>query len=650
MEREGTAEDAGLVGLSLPMTELQLPTLPTLRVDAAFERLARTPSASTPVVDAALWALAAVGVAVLAALPYLTGTHAVLTAGDGLVLGLFALSVNVLVRTAGLVTFGHAAYFGLGAYTMTIVVNSHGWPPLAGLAFTPVLTAAVAFLSGFVLLRGRELYFALLTLGVGQLFEVTSGWWSGLTGGPRGLTFVVPAYPGFVQSNDDQYWFTLAVVLLCAGLLYGILRSPFGDAVRAVRENRQRAEFSGLSVKRYELAALVLAGAFAGVAGALFAMFELHTEAGQLDWTTSFQGLIAALVGGITTHLGPLVGGLFYTFLQDWLSPKTHLWDLFVGVTLVVVVLVLPAGMTGALRTLLGVALAPIERALRRKQPAPSPSEGEPQAVHLPSLSLGASVEAPRNLSARPPVLVTHALTKRFGGLVALRDVSISVREGSVHAVIGPNGAGKTTFFNVLTGVLRADGGSFEFAGRSAGGVAPWRLVRRGMGRSFQQPRLFWALSALANSLLPEAAVRGETRRPWGSHGPALYEQALGRLGRVGLESFRDMPAEGLSHGDQRTLELATALAVEPHLLLLDEPTSGLSPAETAVAVELIGRVARERGLTVLFIEHDMSVVFSVADRITVLHRGAVLAEGTPDEIRAHPEVQRAYLGTAEAV
>jgi ABC-type branched-subunit amino acid transport system ATPase component len=248
------------------------------------------------------------------------------------------------------------------------------------------------------------------------------------------------------------------------------------------------------------------------------------------------------------------------------------------------------------------------------------------------------------------PVLRLEQLSLHFGGLAALSGLDMQVGAGEIVSLIGPNGAGKTTFFNVLTGVLRADGGSFEFGGRSAGGVAPWRLVRRGIGRSFQQPRLFWALSALANSLLPEAAVSGETRRPWGSHAPALYEQALGRLGRVGLEPFRDMPAEGLSHGDQRSLELAAALAVEPRLLLLDEPTSGLSPAETAVAVELIGRVTRERGLTVLFIEHDMSVVFSVADRITVLHRGAVLAEGTPDEIRAHPEVQRAYLGTAEAV
>jgi branched-chain amino acid transport system ATP-binding protein len=244
-----------------------------------------------------------------------------------------------------------------------------------------------------------------------------------------------------------------------------------------------------------------------------------------------------------------------------------------------------------------------------------------------------------------PLVLQTVGLRKQFGGVQAVSGVDLAVPEGDLRAIIGPNGAGKTTLFNLITGMIKPDTGHVVLEEADITGAAPWRLVKRGMGRSFQQTNLFWELSSLSNVTLAESAVKDATRKLWGNHPEEIRRRSAELLDRVGLTAFRSVIARELSHGDQRSLEIATALAVESHFLLLDEPTAGISPAETRAAVELIRKIAHEENLTVLFVEHDMEVVFGIADYITVLHYGAVLAEGTPTEIRANPDVQRAYLG-----
>jgi branched-chain amino acid transport system ATP-binding protein len=265
--------------------------------------------------------------------------------------------------------------------------------------------------------------------------------------------------------------------------------------------------------------------------------------------------------------------------------------------------------------------------------------------VHLPSVEPVGDGHKEIEWASRPLVLDVKNLTKSFGGLVAVNDVNFHVRQGAIHAIIGPNGAGKTTLFNLITGLIKPDSGEVVLEDSDITGAAPWRLVKRGMGRSFQQTNLFWELSALSNVTLAESAVKDATRKLWGTHPEEIRRRSAALLDRVGLTPFGSVVARELSHGDQRSLEIATALAVESHFLLLDEPTAGISPAETRTAVELIRKIAREEKLTVLFVEHDMEVVFGIADYITVLHYGAVLAEGTPTAIRANPDVQRAYLG-----
>jgi len=244
-------------------------------------------------------------------------------------------------------------------------------------------------------------------------------------------------------------------------------------------------------------------------------------------------------------------------------------------------------------------------------------------------------------------VLQTSALRKRFGGVHAVNGVDLAVPPGDLRAIIGPNGAGKTTLFNLITGDIAHDTGQIYFSGEEVSGLAPNHLCRRGMGRTFQVTSIFRRLTALENV---QTAFLSHHQRQFNIFAPArrLYrDEALGMLERVGLREQAAKPSGILAHGDQRRLELAIALASAPRLLLLDEPTAGMAPRERHEIMALVAGIAADTGLTVVFTEHDMDVVFAVAQRITVLHQGAVLAEGVPADVRANGDVQRVYLGQA---
>jgi branched-chain amino acid transport system ATP-binding protein len=245
------------------------------------------------------------------------------------------------------------------------------------------------------------------------------------------------------------------------------------------------------------------------------------------------------------------------------------------------------------------------------------------------------------------PILRVQGLAKRFGGLEALGGVDLSVAKGDFRAIIGPNGAGKSTFFNTMTGLLRPDAGRVVFEGRDVTGEPPHRLARRGVGRTFQITSVFHDLSALQNV---QVSLLAHARRSWSlwPNATALHaDRARELLALVGLAAHANRTAGTLAHGDQKRLELAIALAGEPRLLLLDEPTAGMAAQERLESIRLVHRVAKQLGLSCVFTEHDMAVVFAVATHITVMHQGRVLAEGTPAEVRSRKEVQQVYLGEA---
>ena len=244
-------------------------------------------------------------------------------------------------------------------------------------------------------------------------------------------------------------------------------------------------------------------------------------------------------------------------------------------------------------------------------------------------------------------ILQVNGLTKHFGGLEALGGVDLSVAKGDFRAIIGPNGAGKSTFFNTMTGLLRPDAGRVIFEGRDVTGEPPHLLARRGVARTFQITSVFHDLSAQENVQVSLLAHARRSWSAWPKAAPLYTDRARELLALVGLSANADRLARTLSHGDQKRLELAIALAGEPRLLLLDEPTAGMAAQERLESIRLVHRVARELGLSCVFTEHDMAVVFAVATHITVMHQGRVLAEGTPTEVRARREVQQVYLGEA---
>jgi branched-chain amino acid transport system ATP-binding protein len=246
------------------------------------------------------------------------------------------------------------------------------------------------------------------------------------------------------------------------------------------------------------------------------------------------------------------------------------------------------------------------------------------------------------------PVLETRGLSKSFGGVRAVSGVDLAMPRGEIRALIGPNGAGKTTFFNMLTGQLIADAGEVRFKGERLSGLPPHAVWRRGVSRTFQITATFATLTALDNVRVGRLSHLGKTYSMLESSRGLQADEARALLDQVGLAEQADRVAAVLAYGDLKKLELAVALANDPEVLLLDEPTAGMAPAERGALMALAERIARARGLTVLFTEHDMDVVFSVADRIMVLHQGRVIAEGPPATVRADAQVQRVYLGEGD--
>ena len=562
-------------------------------------------------------------------------------AGLAIVAVLLALSYNLMLGSAGMVSFGHAAFYGIGAFTVALLVTKMHANALVGLAAAPIIGAISGVAVGGFCLRAARLYFSLLTLAVSQLLYVAAFESYSITGGDNGIHGI--PVPDYLNDPVKSYYFVLAVVAACAFLLYLLTRSPFGAALNAIRENRQRAAFVGLTVKLYELSAFTIASSLAAVAGALYALYAQQAFPGLMFWTESGTPVVMVLIGGMRSFFGPILGALFYSVLESKVKNSTIYWDLGIGAMLLLIVLVLPGGFAGIPARLRELAAG------RGNGVAPGARAAIAAAVPVRDAPSSAPPPAPRRAAApgsARPCLEVSGLSRRFGGLAAVDGVDLAVTAGTVHAVIGPNGAGKSTLFGLISGQVRPDRGTVRFEGRDVTRAAPQRLARAGMGRAFQTTSVFPRLTVCDNVRMAVMGINGDTRRPFGSAGKLHRDRVQEVLEHVGLTEHADLPAANLSHGDQRALELGISLALGARLLLLDEPTAGMSPYETRRTLELLQRLTADRGITLLIIEHDMEVVFGIADTVTVMAEGRVLTEGPPAEVRVHPEVIRVYLGS----
>jgi ABC-type branched-subunit amino acid transport system ATPase component/ABC-type branched-subunit amino acid transport system permease subunit len=529
------------------------------------------------------------------------------------------LAWNISSGYTGLVSFGHAAFFGLGAYTVTIALVRFDITPWFGIPLGMIVGALAGAVIGYPTFRLRGHYFALAMLAypLALLYVFT---WLGYQ--EVSLPRKQDAALWYMQFTDFRVYSALALGLMAAAMLISLAieRSRFGMSLLAIKQNEPAAEAAGIDTLAWKMRAIIVSGALAAASGGLYAVVLLVvTPDSVFGILTSSQALIVTLFGGVGTLWGPVIGAAILIPVSETL--QAELGDILPGIqgvvfgmAIIAVILLAPEGIFWRVRDRLRRGAAPPAAALPA---APAPA--------LP----------PPRVTGRAALEVT-GLSKAFGGLRAVEEVSFAVEEGAILGIIGPNGAGKTTLFNLLNGFLRPDRGAVAFAGRDLGGLKPNRVCRLGIGRTFQVVRAFQRMTVLENVLVGAYVAAADEA--------AASAAAEAALARVGLsERARDLAA-GLSNRDLRLMELARALAGKPRLLLMDEPLAGLG----AGAVEDMLTVIRDlsaAGLTIVIIEHTMGAMVRLAHRFLVLDHGRVLASGSPREVTADPAVIEAYLG-----
>ena len=542
----------------------------------------------------------------LAALPLLarSSPYTLVLGVDVLIAVLFATSLHFIMGPGGMHSFGHAAYFGLGAYGAALAVKWFAAPMGVALATAPVAAALGALLFGWFAVRLSGVYLAMLTLAFAQIVWSIVFQWQELTGGSNGVLGIWPSVP----FDRLSLFFLLTLVLVVAGvlLLRRILFAPFGYAMRAGRDSPLRAEAIGIHVKRVHWLAFAVAGTVCGVAGGIFAFAKGSISPETISIGRSIDGLVMVLLGGIQTLSGPIVGASVFAVLQDFVMRQTEYWHALLGGIILVLVLAFPSGLVGA---------------------------------------FAARCAAPAHLMSE---LAVASLSKSFGAVRAVDDVSFAVARGEFLALIGPNGAGKSTCFNIINGQLKPDRGTIRFEDRDIAGLPPRDICRRGIARTFQIAATFGSMTVAENVQMALIAHARETYRLWRRAASYHRGRALELLRQVGMEEAADRPCRELAYGDVKRVELAIALASDPRLLLMDEPTAGMAPRERNELIALVKPLVVERGVSVLFTEHSMDVVFAFADRIVVMARGRLIADGDAKAIRGDPVVRRSISAAAD--
>jgi len=617
------------------------------------------------------WVALAVALAVY---PFTVSPYWALIGSFVVVYSVVALSLTVLTGWAGAVSLSQAAFVGLGAFTAAELtarnVNFALWIPIAMLLSVPasVITGAVA-------LRLPGLYFAVVTLA----FGVVAQYMLFIPLENAGTTQVARPRFGSVDFADERSFFLLCV--LCASLAFGatlrIGRGKTGRALLTVRTSRTAAEALAVDSVRYRTVAFVVSGCLASGAGVLLGTLIQSSRSNQFTLFASIQYLAVTFIGGIGSVLGAAMAGALQVLPTELIRPLIEGRDsdvlrqfapLLQATLLLVVVVLRPDGVLGLLRSI-GVRARLLEPRPPREAAFASPSSRARRDIGftLPDWDiapgvLAAAVGRAPSADGRsatdevvldtPAALAATGVSVRFGAVAALDEVSLSVQPGELVAIIGPNGAGKTTLFNCCSGFLVPDSGTVQLHGTDITSFPAHRRAAAGLGRSFQTPRLVESMSVFENLLVgfhPRIAhgVPGEIA----GFTYALEEEREIRrrsgalLDSVGLSAIGGLAAGDLPSGLRKVIEVLRALVPVPDVLLLDEPSAGLDPRETRWLARLIQTVNRELGVSVVLIEHDMSLVMGISDYVYVLEFGRMLASGTPGEVRSNPEVIAAYLG-----
>ena len=544
---------------------------------------------------------------------------------------IFGLSWNLLSGYTGLISFGHAAFFGVGAYAVALGQIYFDLSPWVMIPIAAVLGGLAGLLIGFPTFRLQGHYFALAMLAyplaILYVFE-----WLGLQEVTLPIKRDNPI--AYMQFSDHRLYTLLALALMLATILLtrAIERSRFGVALLAIKQNEAAAEAAGINTLAWKLRAITLSGAIAGAVGGFYAVVLLVvTPQSVFGMLVSAQALTVAMFGGVGTVWGPVIGSVILIPLAETLNAEAGsrfpgIQGVIYGLAIICVVLLAPEGLFWKVRDVL------------RKRSAPPVAA--PSAPGLPITAAVAAAPIPlrpkRTQGTGDVVLEVRNLSRSFGGLKAVQDVSFKLRRNEILGIIGPNGAGKTTLFNLLNGFLRPGTGEILLDGREMSGRKPHELCEAGIGRTFQIMRPFLRMS-ISDNVAVGAYVRAKTDAK-------ARQLATEAIARVGLSDIADRIAGELTTKELRLMELARALAGQPRILLLDETLAGLGHDEANEVVVVIQRLARD-GMTIAIIEHTMQAMVRLVDSFLVLDHGAVIVEGEPEAVTRDSRVIEAYLG-----
>ena len=535
------------------------------------------------------------------------------------------LGLTIVLGYTGQINLAQAAFFGLGAYSVALGTVSFGlpfWPAL----FAGIIIASVAgVVLGLTSLRLGGHYLAMVTISFQQILMLVLTNWISLTRGPDGIPGIArPIVFGFSFADSGTYLALCVGVLWVVGFCVGRLKhSKLGRAMQAVRDNELAAGVVGVDTYRTKVIAFTLCALFGGLGGGLFAGGFTYISPDQFGFAGSVVFLTMALLGGVRSPFGAALGTALLILLPEWLRFLKVTYLAVYGGAVILIMVFMPRGIWGFLEAL-------------RQRLCPLAVLPVGRVAPLPLTTQVAREDG-------SIILEVNQLSKHFGGLKAVDEVELSVRRNTVHALVGPNGSGKTTLLNVLSGIYKPRNGQLFFDGQAVTRLLPHERAGRGIGRTFQNVRLFTAMSVLENIIV--GAERPGNEVTVGSTG--VEQHALAALDFVRLAELRNQTVQSLSYGHQRLAEIARALAGSPKLLLLDEPGAGLNTVEKSELVQLMKRL-KGHGLTILVIDHDMNLVEQVADRITVLNFGRRIADGPQAEVLRNPEVMAAYLGNVK--
>ncbi|HET7491046.1 MAG TPA: branched-chain amino acid ABC transporter ATP-binding protein/permease [Bradyrhizobium sp.] len=573
----------------------------------------------------------------MAAIPFIPGVPPfwiVLLDNIGLS-ALVAMGLVLLTGVGGLTSFGQAAFCGFGAYTTAVLTTAYGVSPWLTLPLALIVSGMAAVALGLITVRLSGHYLPLGTiawgLGLFYLFSKLE-----FLGRNDGISGIPPLAIGSFKMIDPAaiYFAIWAAVLLCAVLTMNLLDSRTGRAIRALRRGHVAAEAFGIRAPRAKLVVFIYAAVLAGLSGWLYAHFQRAANPTPFGAQAGIEYLFIAVVGGAGYVWGGVVGAAIVVVLKEILQGylpylfhgEGQLETIVFGILLVALLQLAPSGVWPWL-----MARLPLKPVRKR-----------------PDISL-ALPGRPGETAREGVLLQVKRARKQFGGVIAVNDVSFDVKACEIVALIGPNGAGKSTTFNLITGVIASSGGTISVLGRRIDDAPPQKVTKLGISRTFQHVKLIPDMSVLENVAIG-AHLRGKAGalksmfRLDRTEEARLLAEAARQIERVGLAGQMNAQTGSLSLGQQRVVEIARALCADPMLLLLDEPAAGLRHLEKQRLAKLL-RDLRDRGTSVLLVEHDMGFVMDLADRVVVLDFGTKIAEGAPDAIRTNPQVIKAYLG-----